>query len=165
MLALTPANSFHARAAASCAAILALTLHAVPSWAQAAREPFAVRCKQWIDKKGYSLDYIEQKTGKRQEGQPPGWKGNVKPEAVQVGDVVIAQVSGDAAAQRVAYVEEVAAGSDGLAYAVFVTEWNQGKQYLDKDCLVTNLFGQTGSKLRVPLNTVQRVWRPSLPLP
>ena len=79
--------------------------------------------------------------------------------------MVISSVQGDAAGQRVAYVEEVAAGSDGLAYAVFVTEWNQGKQYLDKDCLVTNLFGQTGSKLRVPLNTVLRVWRPSLPLP
>jgi len=165
MLALTTTTSFQVRSAASCAAVLLLALSATPSWAQTAREPFAVRCKQWIDKKGYSLDYIEQRTGKRQEGQPPTWKGNVKPEAVQVGDVVIAQVAGDVAAQRVAYVEEVSAGSDGLAYAVFVTEWNQGRQMLDRDCLVTNLFGQTGSKLRVPLNTVLRVWRPSLPLP
>jgi len=165
MLALTTTTSFQVRSAASCAAVLLLALSATPSWAQTAREPFAVRCKQWIDKKGYSLDYIEQRTGKRQEGQPPTWKGNVKPEAVQVGDVVIAQVAGDVAAQRVAYVEEVSAGTDGLAYAVFVTEWNQGRQMLDRDCLVTNLFGQTGSKLRVPLNTVLRVWRPSLPLP
>lgn len=165
MLAFAQLSSRTARPAAACAAAVLVVLSTAPSWAQPAREPFAVRCKQWIEKKGYSLDYIEQKTGKRQEGQPPSWKGNVKPEAVQVGDVVIAQVSGDAAAQRVAYVEEVAAGSDGLAYAVFVTEWNQGRQMLDKDCLVTNLFGQTGSKLRVPLNTVLRVWRPSLPLP
>ena len=165
MLALTTTTSFQVRSAASCAAVLLLALSATPSWAQTAREPFAVRCKQWIDKKGYSLDYFEQRTGKRQEGQPPTWKGNVKPEAVQVGDVVIAQVAGDVAAQRVAYVEEVSAGTDGLAYAVFVTEWNQGRQMLDRDCLVTNLFGQTGSKLRVPLNTVLRVWRPSLPLP
>jgi len=165
MLALTTTTSFHVCSAATCAAVLLLALSATPSWAQTAREPFAVRCKQWIDKKGYSLDYIEQRTGKRQEGQPPTWKGNVKPEAVQVGDVVIAQVAGDVAAQRVAYVEEVSAGTDGLAYAVFVTEWNQGRQMLDRDCLVTNLFGQTGSKLRVPLNTVLRVWRPSLPLP
>lgn len=157
-------SSFHARWVAACAALLTM-LSATPGWGQAQREPFAVRCQQWIEKKGYSLDYIEQRTGKRQPGQPPSWKGNVQPDAVQVGDVVIASVQGDAAAQRVAYVEEVAAGSDGLAYAVFVTEWNQGKQYLDKDCLVTNLFGQTGSKLRVPLNTVLRVWRPSLPLP
>jgi hypothetical protein len=150
--------------AAACATLL-MALTAMPTPALAQNEPFAVRCKQWIEKKGYSLDYIEHRTGKRQPGQPPSWKGNVKPAAVQVGDVVISSVQGDAAGQRVAYVEEVAAGSDGLAYAVFVTEWNQGKQYLDRDCLVTNLFGQTGSKLRVPLNTVLRVWRPSLPLP
>ncbi len=157
-------SSFLARQLAVCLAFAAAT-GATPGWAQAQREPFAVRCQQWIEKKGYSLDYIEQRTGKRQPGQPPSWKGNVQPEAVQVGDVVIAHVQGEMAGQRVAYVEEVAAGSDGLAHAVFVTEWNQGKQYLDKDCLVTNLFGQTGSKLRVPLNTVLRVWRPSLPLP
>ena len=120
-----PPAAFDLRSA-TCAILLTLSC-AAPAWGQAEREPFAVRCKEWVDKKGYSLDYIEQKTGKRQAGQPPGWKGNVKAEEVQVGDVVIAQVAGDAVAQHVAYVEEVAAGSDGLANAVFVTEWNQGK--------------------------------------
>ena len=91
-----PANHcfrFHEIRAAACATLL-VALTAMPTPALAQNEPFAVRCKQWIEKKGYSLDYIEQRTGKRQPGQPPSWKGNVKPEAVQVGDVVISSVQG-----------------------------------------------------------------------
>ena len=130
---------------------------------RAQSEPWDVRCKSWIEKKGYSLDYIEKKTGMRQPGQPVRWKGNVKREEVQVGDVVIAQVADTTNGQRAAYVEEIVAGADGVPYAIIVSEWNQGRVYRDKDCLVTNLFGQT-SGMRVPLITVLRVWRPSLPL-
>ena len=56
---------------ATAAAVLMVALVS-PALAQS---DFATRCKQWIDKKGYSTDYIEHKTGKRQPGLGPRWKG------------------------------------------------------------------------------------------
>ena len=61
---------------------------------------FAEKCKSWIEKKGYSTDYIESKTGKRQPGMAPQWTDNVEAEAVQVRNVVFAYVFGDSKAQR-----------------------------------------------------------------
>lgn len=42
------------------------------------------RCKQRIERKGFPVDCIELKTGKRQNGMAVSLKGNVKPEQVQV---------------------------------------------------------------------------------
>ncbi len=128
---------------------------------------FLERCKSWIERKGYPVDYIEQKAGKRQPGFAPSWKGNVKPEDVRAGDVVIRRsVARDDGSSTVSagYVESVepAAGGSG----VFVTLSAMGiggKTWVDQECWVTDTFGQI-SQVRVPLSEVVRVWRPSLPL-
>lgn len=125
-------------------------------------QSFAEKCKSWIDKKGYSTDYIETKIGKRQPGLAPQWKGNVEPADVQVGDVVFGYVSGSTTAQRVALVDEVEL-KDGKAIAVIYSEWNQGKRYTDSDCFVTDKFGLPTSG-RLPVPAILRVWRASLPL-
>lgn len=125
-------------------------------------QSFAEKCKSWIDKKGYSTDYIETKIGKRQPGLAPQWKGNVEPTDVQVGDVVFGYVSGSTTAQRVALVDEVEL-KDGKAIAVIYSEWNQGKRYTDSDCFVTDKFGLPTSG-RLPVPAILRVWRASLPL-
>lgn len=130
--------------------------------AGAGAQTFAEKCKSWIEKKGYSTDYIETKTGKRQPGLAPQWRGNVEPEAVQVGDVVFGYVSGDNKAQRVALVDEVEQ-KDGKPVAVIYSEWNQGSRYTDRDCFITDKFGLPTSG-RLPVPAILRVWRPSLPL-
>jgi len=61
------------------------------------------------------------------------------------------------------YVEEVRRDRDGIAGAVIVTEWNEGK-YIDEACFVTDHFGRDSGQRAIPLDTVVRVWRPSLPL-
>ena len=149
---------------ATAAAVL-MVATVSPALAQGGND-FATRCKQWFDKKGYSVDYIEHKTGKRQPGFAPRWKGNVATAEVQAGDVVISSIPGGfgGGGERVGYVEEVAKGSDGAPAAVFVTEWNSGRRFLDRECNVTDEFGQVSSKTRIPMATVLRVWRPSLPL-
>jgi hypothetical protein len=145
-------------------ACAALSLSLLAAQASAQSEPFSVRCKQWIEKKGYAADYIESRTGLRQPGQPPAWKGNVPLADVKPGDVVFSSVPGSTTAQSVAYVEEVETGPDGAVSAVYVTQWNQGRQFIDRDCLVTTSFGLPGAKTRVPLISLLRAWRPSLPL-
>lgn len=126
-------------------------------------QSFAEKCKSWIDKKGYSTDYIETKTGKRQPGFAPQWKGNVEPADVQVGDVLFTYVPNSTTAQRVAMVDEVIREADGKASAVIYSEWNQGKRFTDRDCLITDSFGLPTSG-RLPVPAILRVWRPSLPL-
>ncbi|MDP1535993.1 MAG: hypothetical protein Q8L95_02275 [Burkholderiales bacterium] len=128
----------------------------------ASAQTFAEKCKSWIDKKGYSTDYIETKTGKRQPGLAPQWKGNIEPADVQVGDVVFTYVPNSTTAQRVAMVDEVEL-KDGKAIAVIYSEWNQGNRFTDRDCLVTDKFGLPTSG-RLPVAAILRAWRPSLPL-
>ena len=130
--------------------------------ATASAQSFAQKCKDWIDKKGYSTDYIESKIGKRQPGLAPQWKGNVEPTEVQVGDVVFGYVENSTTAQRVALVDEVEL-KDGKPAAVIYSEWNQGKRYTDQDCFVTDKFGLPTSG-RLPVPAILRVGRPSLPL-
>jgi hypothetical protein len=142
---------------ASVAALLGLCAGA------SAQTDFALACKSYIDKKGYSADYIEAKTGKRQPGWPARWKSNVEPADVQVGDVVFASFRDSGTAQRVAMVDEVIQGSDGKAAAVIISEWNYGTRYNDKECAITDKFGIASSS-RIPVPGILRVWRPSLPL-
>jgi len=120
-------------------------------------------CAKWIEQHGYSLDYIVLKTGKRQRGQPKAWRGNVEPRDVQPGDVVIMYIQDRGNSERVAYVEEVRRNADGTAGAVFVTEWNRGK-YIDRPCFVTDHFGRLSESKPVTVDTIDKVWRPSLPL-
>lgn len=124
------------------------------------------RCKPWIERKGYPVDHIELKTGKRQAGMAATWKGNVKPEQVQVGDVAIRSltVEDGRTIQVAGYVEAVEPASAGSEIFVTVSAMALGGRTLvDAECFVTETFGQV-SRARVPLSAVLRVWRPSLPL-
>lgn len=120
-------------------------------------------CAKWIEQHGFSADYIKLKTGKRQRGTPEGWRGNVAAKDVQPGDVVITTIKDKAPHLRVSYVEEVRANGDGSAGAVVVTEWNEGK-YVDEPCFVSDHFGRDSGLRSIPVDTLVRVWRPSLPL-
>ncbi|MDB5825881.1 MAG: hypothetical protein JWQ73_101 [Variovorax sp.] len=120
-------------------------------------------CAKWLEQKGYSTDYIQQKVGARQRGFAQHWQGNVEPKDVQPGDVVIAFVGHKGKNMRVAYVEDVRRDADGNSGAVFVTEWNQGK-YTDERCFVTDHFGRLSESKPLTIGTIDRVWRPSLPI-
>jgi hypothetical protein len=135
--------------------------------AGAAAQPasdFQRECGDWLSKKGYSADYIEQKTGKRQPGFPKNWRGNVEARDVQPGDVVISHLKRKGDAMRVAYVEDVRRNADGSAGSVIVTEWNWGK-YTNEPCFVTDHFGRLSESTPIMVDTIAKVWRPSLPLP
>ena len=67
---------------------------------------FIKACQNWIDKKGYSTDYIEQKTGTRQPGLASEWRGNVQVEDLQPGDVILIHLS-VAGAMHAALADEV----------------------------------------------------------
>jgi hypothetical protein len=120
-------------------------------------------CSQWVEKKGYSTDYIKLRTGKRQRGTPDGWRSNIAVKDVKAGDVVITAIKDKPPHLRVSFVEEVRPTSDGSAGAVVVTEWNEGK-YVDERCLVTDHFGLDSGRRSIPIDTVVRAWRPSLPM-
>lgn len=143
-------------------ACLALVACVVAPMAQA-QGSFERDCSQWTEKKGYSTDYIELKTGKRQRGMADNWRGNVKPKDVQVGDVAMTYIKDKGRRTRVSYVEEVRRNADGSAGAVIVTEWNEGK-YIDEACFVTDHFGRDSGQRTIPVDNLVRVWRPILPL-
>src|ERR1700752_4828424 len=68
--------------------VAAAALLVSPVAARAQSASFLADCKRYIDQKGYSTDYIEEKTGKRQPGLAAAWRGNVAVREVQPGDVV-----------------------------------------------------------------------------
>jgi len=125
---------------------------------------FNRECAKWIAQRGYSRDYIELKTGQIQPGWPQNWRGNVEKEQVQPGDVVMYFVPKKERATRVAYVEVVRAeATAGQSGRVQVSETNWGK-YTDEPCMVTDHFGRVTTS-NISMESVLRVWRPSLPLP
>jgi hypothetical protein len=145
-------------------AVVAVVAGLAMSSAQAQAAKAEPDCSQWVEKKGYSTDYIKLRTGNRQRGMAEGWRGNIAPKDVQPGDVVVTHIPDKGRRMRVSYVEEVRpGGGDGGASAVIVTEWNEGK-YIDEPCFVTDHFGRDSGKRSIPIDTVVRAWRPSLPL-
>lgn len=126
---------------------------------------FLERCKSWIERKGFPVDYIEQKTGKRQPGFAVDWKGNVKPDDARAGDVAIIRRTypdgrtGEAAG----YIESVEAPVGGSGAFVTVSAMGRGGKWVDRECHVSDTFGRVVQE-RVSLSSVVRVWRPSLPL-
>lgn len=120
-------------------------------------------CAQWIEKKGYSTDYILQQTGKRQHGTASSWRGNVEAKDVQPGDVVLSYLRHKGKSMRAAFVEEVRRNADGSAASVIVTEWNEGRT-IDEPCFVTDHFGMISASRPIPVDAIVRVWRTSLPL-
>jgi hypothetical protein len=125
------------------------------------------RCKRWIERKGYPVDYIEQKVGKRQPGFAPSWKGNVKPDEARAGDVAIISwhTRDGLSGVRAAYIEEVEPPVSGSGAFLKVSGFMQGmgRAWVDQECLVGEHFGRV-VHTRVPLSEVVRVWRPDLPL-
>jgi len=121
-------------------------------------------CSEWVAKKGYSVDYIQLKTGKRQRGLAETWRGNVEPKDVQPGDVVLTPIRDKGRRLHASYVEEVRRGDDGSAVAVVATDWNRLGKYVDEACLVTDHFGRDAPLRTIAIESVVRVWRPSLPV-
>ncbi len=124
-------------------------------------ESFIRDCQKWIGQKGYSTDYIEQKTGKRQPGLAGSWRGNIPAQDVQRGDVVLLplRVPG---AMHAALVEDIRKSADGAVSAILISEWNWGRM-TDQRCLVTENFGRLSPPRWIGLEAVAQVWRPSLP--
>jgi hypothetical protein len=129
---------------------------------QAQSANFVRDCQDWIDKKGYSTDYIEQKIGKRQRGLASQWRGNVLAREVQSGDVALIALSAPGA-QHAALVEEVRKNSDGNVTAIRVSEWNWGRTTNER-CLITENFGRLAPERWINLSGVAQIWRPDLPL-
>jgi hypothetical protein len=143
--------------------VVAVVAGGLGSATSARAADFQRDCVQWIDKHGYSADYIQLKTGKRQRGTPDGWRGNIAPKDIRPGDVVITPIQDKAPHLRVSYVEDVRANADGSAGAAIITEWNEGR-YVDEPCFVTDHFGRDSGRRAIPIDSVVRAWRPSLPL-
>jgi len=122
---------------------------------------FLKDCQQWIEKKGYSSDYIEQKVGKRQRGLPGSWRGNVAVREVQTGDVAL--IALPAGAQHAAFVEEVRHNADGAVNSIRLSEWNWGPT-TNARCLVTENFGKLAPERWIETGSIASIWRPSVPL-
>ena len=144
-------------------AVAVLSLAAGVASAQKADFKFERDCADWIEKHGYSTDYIKLKTGKRQRGAAAEWRGNVEVKEVQPGDVVLSYMKDKDKAMRVAYVDEVRRNPDGSPGAVLVSEWNDGP-YINEACNATDHFGRASAPRPITIDAVVRVWRPSLPL-
>ena len=143
-------------------ATLGLLLALGTAWSQNSGRVEA-ECKEWVDKKGYSVDYIELRTGKRQEGMAREWRGNVELGEVQPGDVVMEWLKAGNG-QRAEFVEEIKRDAAGKPTAVRVSEWNLGKM-VNERCHVTEDFGRLSKPRWIAMDLVLRVWRPSLLLP
>ena len=124
---------------------------------------FIKACQSWIDKRGYSTDYIEQKTGRRQSGLASEWRGNIQLEDLQPGDVVLIRLPAPGA-MHAALADEVRRNEDGTVSGIRLSEWNWGKM-TDKQCLITENFGKLSPARWITRDVVAHVWRPSLPLP
>ena len=144
-------------------ALLGAVALAVPAAAGAQAFSFQRDCAQYLQKRGYSVDYIQLKTGKRQRGMADEWKGNVEVADVAAGDVVLTYIPDKGRLLHAAYVEEVRRDADGKLVHVMVTDWNLGR-YTDERCFVTDRFGIATPPRPIAADRIVRVWRPSLPL-
>jgi hypothetical protein len=131
-----------------------------PASAPAQSANFIRDCQSWIERRGYSTDYIEAKTGRRQPGLASSWRGNIQPRDVRPGDVVLLRLRAPGA-MHAAYVEEVRKSADGALDGIRVSEWNWGRMS-DARCLVTENFGRLAPPRWIELSAVAHVWRPSL---
>jgi len=120
-------------------------------------------CTEWVEKKGYSVDYVEQRTGVRPNANMArDWVPNLDPKDVQRDDVVFLRIeAADPHAQRVEVVDEVLHADDGTIRAFKTSSMNIGKM-VEPKCHVTENFG----KVRRRTVTFERVigaWRPTKP--
>lgn len=116
----------------------------------------AARCADWIAKKGYSRDYIEQRLGTR----PPSrnrWHDNIRPDELQIGDVVAVTLWPG----HVALVEEIVRDHEGKPQRMRVSSFNygHGQGWIDRSCDVTVKFGVETSHW-ISLADAVGYWRP-----
>lgn len=140
--------------------LLACMLAAAPPVHAQDNARFMRDCAEWVAKKGYSVDYIEQRTGQRPAGNmAQNWRANLEPQDVQAGDVVFVHVeSADGKGQRAEVVDEVLRLADGSISGFRTSSMNIGKMVLPQ-CHVTENFGKV-SRRRVAFDRVERAWRP-----
>jgi hypothetical protein len=138
-------------------AICVAFLQAGLSQAAAAQDvhKFNARCHDWIAKRGFSVNYVEQRVGKRQPGFGRTWIGNIDRNAVRPGDVAIfVPWQG-----HTAVVEQVERGADGRPARPRISDWNRPGRYVDEACIVTENFGKLNT-WRVDAAQATRFWRP-----
>ena len=138
----------------SCVAIGVTTV----TVAHAQSDRFQRDCANWIEQKGYSTDYVEQRTGKRQPGLANGWRGNREVQDIEPGDVVLVTLRA-ANAKHAAVAEEIARDRSNRVVRVRVSEWNWGKT-TDTRCLVTENFGKLARPRWIPAEEIAAVWHP-----
>jgi len=142
------------RAAAAALGVVAL----VPAVRAQDNTKFMRECRQWIDKKGYSVDYIEQRTGQRPAGNMANnWISNLEPKEVQAGDVVFVY-TGEGKGQRAEVVDEVLKNDDGSIRALRTSVMNVGR-LIDPGCAITENFGKVVHRT-LAFERVIRAWRP-----
>jgi hypothetical protein len=102
--------------------------------------------------KGYCTDYVNSKIRKRQRGDAKDWPSNQDKYWAHGGDIAIFRNE-----NHVAYVERVTQRySDGRTREVEISEWNYGRGWTDRQCLVTSNFGKkTVRKINVTSSQVE----------
>jgi len=117
-------------------------------------------CAGWVAKKGYSVDYIEQRTGERPSGNmAQNWRSNLEPKEARAGDVVFLYVaSADGNGQRAEIVEDVLRNEDGSIRGFRTSSMNLGKM-VEPHCHITENFGKVSMR-RVEFDRVLRAYRP-----
>ena len=120
---------------------------------------FLRECAEWVAKKGYSVDYVEQRTGSRPAGSTAAdWIANLDPKDVQPNDVVFLHIdSATAKSQRAEVVDEVLRNKDGSIRALRTSSMNSGAM-VEPACHVTERFGQVTTH-RIAFDRVVRAWR------
>ena len=139
--------------------LAALALLAAPAHA-ADRAKWLRDCAEWVDKKGYSVDYIEQRTGVRpNENMARDWVPNLDPKEAAPNDVVFLRVdTADGQGQRVEVIDEVLKSADGSIRAFKTSSMNIGRT-VEPKCHVTENFGKV-RKRSVAFDRVLGAWRP-----
>lgn len=128
--------------------------------AQGGAARFMRDCAAWIEKKGYSVDYIEQRTGTRPSGNlAQDWVSNLDPQEAGPGDVVFVYVdSASARAQRAEVVDAVLKDEAGRIRAFLTSSMNVGR-LVEPACSVTDRFGVVTQR-ELPFERIVRAWRP-----
>ncbi len=143
-------------------AMLACSLMAAVAPAAHAQDNarFMRNCAEWVAKKGYSVDYIEQRTGERPSGNmAQDWRANLDPKDAMPGDVVFIGVDSiDGKGQRAEVVEAVGRNPDGSIKGFRTSSMNIGKT-VEPQCHITENFGKVTVR-RVAFERVIRAWRP-----
>lgn len=117
------------------------------------------KCAKYYGK-GYCVDYIKERLGKRPSGNAGTWKPNIAIKDVKPGDVAIFSSPGVghvAIVERVIYERNTA-----NPFEVEISEKNWGSASSNKDerdCYVTKNFNIV-TRRTVRVSTVKGFWRP-----